>query len=247
MDTKMDTAEIFRYLMMEKAIPDKTILNHDFAFQTVFYKCGPSYCYCRCAFDHEYFSYISDSGDIDIEKFENLREAITNGHCVHTTKVNNRGFLRDTRVNSIHVATALGLEQMAETFVSGLNKGDIHVCGIHSEIFKIHPYELAVLKHNETVLSMLIHGHSSKCQPLLPSRKKSLADAFVYANEKENNVVQIENVSLLEIHIKKREFPMFNLLFYATEHDYRRDARRRIYELLFRYNKTEQSPYCNHV
>ena len=63
---------MFKYLITNKAFPDSEISEYEFKFRTVFRQLGSSYCCCRCAFDHEYFTYLSDSGEINEEKFSNL-------------------------------------------------------------------------------------------------------------------------------------------------------------------------------
>ena len=152
----MNEAGKFRYMITKKDFTDiENICNHSFAFQTVFFKCGPSYCYCRCAFDHEYFSYISDSGDVDKEKFDKLVRAVKDGYCPHTSKVRNKCYLRETSVNGIHIATALGFKSLTETFVSRLYERKVRVSDIKTSVFKLKPFDLSVLKDIAKISNLL--------------------------------------------------------------------------------------------
>ena len=98
--------------------------------------CGSSYCCCRCAYDHEYFTYIlyiSGNGEIDLVQFDRLAKAVESGYCEHANKVENKEYLKETSVHFIHVAAALGLEDKVEAVVMTLGeKGCPFEIGIYS-------------------------------------------------------------------------------------------------------------------
>ena len=119
----MDIARQFRCLVRKCSISDSedAIYDQYFAFRTVFYMHGSSYSCCRCVYDHEYFTYISDTGDIDLERFYRLAKAVESGYCEHAIKVENKDYLKETKVHFIHVAAALGLEDIVEPLPTHLN------------------------------------------------------------------------------------------------------------------------------
>ena len=229
----MGVAEVFRYLLTNKAFPDKAISEYEFVFKTVFYKRGQSYCYCRCAYDHEYFSYVSETGDIDMGTFDRLATAVKDGYCQHTIRLIEKEYLRETRVNIFHIAAALGSEELTEAFTSGLHTGPISVQVMNSELFKLHPHDIAVIKGNVTVSRLF-----SKVHPPVLDRRWD--DSIVHAIEKEqSNELHVEKTSLLELCIKTRDLPMLEMLIKTREPTRSLSGRARIYELLFKNNLTD--------
>ena len=231
----MDNAEVFRYLLTNRAFPDNEIKEWEFKFTTVFNKFGPSYCCCRCAFYHEYFSYISDSGDINLEKFDNLVKAIRDGYCHHTTNVNEKRYLKETKVNVFHIAAALGLEDLSQTLLSYLRNGKLKAQYIiRRGLFQLHPYEIAVLKGNEKVLQ---YAGSWRYAENTPNwwRRLTLADTLIYACGKQKDVLHLEEIPLYEIYVMKRNTPTYKMLFDSSDHPIDLACRKRIYECLFKY------------
>ena len=108
----MDSADIFRHLLTMKTFPDWTISDYEFGFRTVFYIHGSSYCCCRCAYDHEYFTYISNTGEIDKDNFDKLAKAVECGYCEHAIRVQNKDYLKETKVYATHVLAALGSDMV---------------------------------------------------------------------------------------------------------------------------------------
>ena len=219
----MDAAETFRYLLTNRTIPDKGIhvSAYEFVFQTVFYKCGPSYCFCRCAYDHEFLSYISDNGDVDVGILDTLTTAIKHGSCQHASRVTDELYLRETGINIYHIAAALDLEEMSRT--SGYRSGEIY-----SKLFEIHPIHISVLKGNALVAPVIAkHGFGGW----------KWANEMLYAHEGQRNVIHVEKASLLELCIAKRDLEMVDLLFKRLcPAPYTFSTRERIYELLFKQN-----------
>ena len=74
----MENADLFKYILANKTIPEETISDYEFRFKTVFY---------RCAFDHEHFSYISDGGHVDLANCDTLANTLKDGHCQHAAGV----------------------------------------------------------------------------------------------------------------------------------------------------------------
>lgn len=232
----MNVAEVFRYMLTKKAIPDKVISENQFVFKTVFYyKSGPSYCCCRCAYDHEYFSYISDCDDVDMVIFDRLATAVTDGYCQHATGLIEKGYLRETRVNVFHIAAALGSEELMDTLISGLHNETINVSIIHTGLFKLHPFDIATIKGNVIVSRLLSNIH------LLHGLKRTWDYPFItYASEKgQSNVLHVESIPLLQLCITKRDLPMLELLFKILERSRWLALGPRMIILLFQNNLTD--------
>ena len=209
----MDIARQFRCLVRDHFISDHSICDQYFTFQTVFFTLGSSYCCCRCAYDHEYFTYISDTGDIDTEKFDMLAKAVESGHCEHTTKVENEKHLKQTKVYSIHVAAALGLEDMVEAITTHLDTKepplqdpDLNVYGTKLEyrifkrsgLFHLTPCDIGVLKHNGNILHLVDTFDPNKRIPR--------------ATESVNNTLYIEETSLVDICIQENNTTILQAL-----------------------------------
>ena len=216
----MDNAKQFRCLVTETLIPDRAICDQYFTFQTVFYTRGSSYCCCRCAYDHEYFTYISDTGEINTEKFDRLAKAVESGYCEHAIKVENRDYLKETSVHSIHVAAALGLEEKVEAVVITLDEKrlplrDWYLQHCKGTIFQLTPCDIGCLKHNEIILHFV--------------DKMDLDKKIFYAKESVDNVFHIEESSLVEICFQENDIETLRALLdvvKANEIEY--------YELLFK-------------
>ena len=79
----------------------------------------------ECVFDHEHFSYISDSGDSTLAKCDTLAKAIKDGHCQHTARVPKKVYLSQTRINVFHISAAIGSEDLSQQFLSGFEKATL--------------------------------------------------------------------------------------------------------------------------
>lgn len=213
----MDNSNVFKYLLTNKVFPENEIKDYEFKFTTVFRKFGPTYCCCRCAFDHEYFSYISDKGNIDMGKLDNLVKALKDGYCQHTTKENIKCYFKETKVNILHktqvsifhIAAALGSENLSETLLKRLKQGTLKPQNIKSGLFQLHPYEIAILKGSKKLQHYV---ESWKYAEDSTKWWRYLDDTFIYVTEKEKDVLHVEEIPLYELYIKKRN-NLPNMLF----------------------------------
>ena len=165
--------------------------------------------------------------------FDRLATAVKDGYCQHTIRLIEKEYLRETRVNIFHIAAALGSDELTEAFTSGLHTGPINVQVMNSELFKLHPHDIAVMKCNITVSRLF-----SKIHPPVLDRRWD--DSIFHAIEKEqSNELHAEKTSLLELCIKKRDFPILEMLIKTREPTRSLSGRARIYELLFKNNLTE--------
>ena len=227
----MDAAETFRYLLNNKAILDGGIHVNEFVFKTVFYKCGPSYRLCRCAYDHEFLSYVSDNGDVVTGIVDTLTTAIKDGYCPHASRFTDTSYLRPTGINIFHIAAALDSDEMSRTFLPGYHSGKIEIRKLYSEIFQKHPFHISVLKGNAGIATVFAKNNLHSWQ---------WGNRIIIACERQNNVLLAEETSLNEFCIIKRDIKMMGLLYKCAEPaQHNLSARERVYELLFKNNLTD--------
>lgn len=144
-----DNSEIFRGMVLNPDfIEYNPIWNRPFSFQTVFYKTLCSYRYCTCAYEHEYFDYISDTCEIgprtgrnthiDQTVFERIIQNIADGACSHAKEVEPK-YLAISRVYPAHILTVGGSrDSLKEHGATWLSSG----------IFKLYLFDNFVLKNS---------------------------------------------------------------------------------------------------
>ena len=155
-----------------------------------------------------------------MEKFDRLTKAVESGYCEHTIKVENKDYLKETCVHSIHVAAALGLEDKIEAVVMTLDEKrlplrDWYLHHCKGKIFQLTPCGIGCLKHNEIILH---------CVDKIDLDKKIL-----YAKESLDNVFHIWETSLVEICFQENDIEtLWALLDVVKANEIR------YYELLFK-------------
>ena len=195
----MDVASQLRSLIIDKSIQGISACHQYFAFETVFCITGSSYCCCRCAYDHEYFTYISGTGEIDREKLDKLAKAVECGYCEHAKRIRNKDYLKETKVYAIHVVAALGSEGMVDTVVTVLDEEGLplgHTCRSNDQkfgrdtdtkytgVFGLTPFNVGCLKHNGAVLHLLNTFDYDK--------------RITCAGESANNILHVDNIPILQ-------------------------------------------------
>ena len=83
----MNVKTAFRRLVTGQSVPHFDYETTKFGFQTVFYKTPYSYCICICGFEHKYFDYIKESGEINEQMYSKVVQNIVNDHCPHVKHV----------------------------------------------------------------------------------------------------------------------------------------------------------------
>ena len=238
----MDNAGVFKYLVTNKAFPDLEIKDHEFKFRTVFRQSGSTYCCCRCAVDHEYFTYISDTGGIDLEKFEILVKAVKDGYCQHTTNENVTQYITETkfnlfsetRVSVYHLAAALGEANVSRQILSLPTQRRLKRWEKKTTLFQLLPYEIAVFKGREKLQRYVALWKSFD---QLTVRGRFLDDTIIHVTEKENDKIQVDSIPVYQLYIMKKCIPPVKMIFDASELS-DLGGRSRIYEHLFMNNLT---------
>ena len=195
----MDTTCIFQRLVTDQSlVPDN--LFKLFSFQTVFYHTPYSYCCCSCAFDHEYLTYISDSGKINDEIYERIIYSIENGKCPHAEQVPEENLLQ-TGIYGIHIALAMGNVQAAK-----------HHIEVYSRIFNLRPYDMAVFKR-KTSITCLIFDYLRRSNELSLITCQTIA--CIKQSGVDPNQMTIEKVTRFEAYVDISDADILkNILMY---------------------------------
>ena len=161
-----------------------------------------------------------------MEKFDRLAKAVESGYCEHTIKVENKDYLKETCVHSIHVAAALGYEDKIEAVVMTLDEKRLplrdwylHHCKV--KIFQLTPCDIGCLKHNEIILHYV--------------DKIYLDKKILYAKESLDNVFHIWETSFVEICFQENDIEtLWALLDVVKANEIR------YYELLFKFSLNDK-------
>ena len=203
----MDTTHVLQRLVTDQYVFVPSYLFKLFSFQTVFYHTPYSYCCCSCAFDHEYLTYISDSGKINDEIYERIVYSIENGKCPHAEQVPEE-YLVQTGIYGMHIALAVGNVQAA--------KGHIET---HSQlkglIFNLGSYDIAVFKRKTSIACLIFH-YLRRSNQLSLITSKTIACMKQSGNDP--NQMTIEKVSRFEAYVDIGDADILkNILIYPVD------------------------------
>ena len=179
----MDTTHVFQQLVTDQYVFKLSDISKLFSFQTVFYHTPHSYCCCSCAFDHEYLTYISDSGKINDEIHERIVYSIENGKCPHAEQVPEE-YLVQTGIYGIHIALAVGNVQAANGPIEAYSQ-------LEGLIFNLSPYDIAVFKRKTSIVCLIVH-RLNRWNQSIACMKQSGVD---------RNQMTIEKVSRFEAYV----------------------------------------------
>ena len=179
----MDTTHVFQRLVTDQYVFKLSDISKLFSFQTVFYHTPHSYCCCSCAFDHEYLTYISDSGKINDEIHERIVYSIENGKCPHAEQVPEE-YLVQTGIYGIHIALAVGNVQAANGPIEAYSQ-------LEGLIFNLSPYDIAVFKRKTSIVCLIVH-RLNRWNQSIACMKQSGVD---------RNQMTIEKVSRFEAYV----------------------------------------------
>ena len=163
-------------------------------------------------------------------------QAIKDGRCQHASRATKKRYLSETRVNVFHIAAALGSETLSQLLLSRAEEGmELKSGNIKSGLFCMYPYGVAALRGNAKAVQLLfkVVAVRSSFIKLNWYSSGTSTNKFVYAVEKEHNIFQITNRSVLEVCIVKGHKAIVKMFL---ENDSCQDYDGIIYEHLFKYN-----------
>ena len=138
----------FRNLVTNQFMENVDYAQEEYSFLTVFYTSSSTYCCCSCAHNYEYLEYISDTGEVDENVYENIVKSLANGKCPHADMVPEYQLV-PTSITALHIAAAVGTERAVKENIDKCFPSSRHMfrfsmlnCGI----FNLYPFDTAVLK-----------------------------------------------------------------------------------------------------
>ena len=185
----MDTTHVFQRLVTDQYVFKLSDISKLFSFQTVFYHTPHSYCCCSCAFDHEYLTYISDSGKINDEIYKRIVYSIENGKCPHAEQVPEE-YLVQTGIYGMHIALAVGNVQAAKRHIETHSQ-------LKGLIFNLRPYDMAVFKRKTSIACFILFN----LRPNQLSLKASQTIACMKQSGVDPNQMTIVKVSRFEAYV----------------------------------------------
>ena len=139
---RTEVSQIFKKLVLKDHMIRYGQRDYIFSFKTVFHISKYlSYRWCLCAYEHENFDYISETGQINHEMFQKIVESIRTGDCPHVSMVS-KEYVSETNVYGIHIVAAVGSEE------------------------KI----LSYLKHMDHKLNQRSFNFGKECEPLITGK-----------------------------------------------------------------------------
>ena len=198
-----------------------------FTFKTLFYRTPYSYCCCPCAYQNEYFDYLSNKEAIDQKEgrhideamFEQIVQNIADSRCPHTNGVEEKYFTYSA-VDTDHILAVSGSrESMKEV----INWEHLYF----SSIFQVHPFVNLVLKNSCQISEAIKYVRTG--QFMYPIRLKD-----------NHEIVHWKRLSVLECCARKRNSKAFqHILMTRRPHTLTCNDLACVYDLAFKYRLKE--------
>ena len=148
----------FRNLVTNQFMENVDYAQEKYSFLTVFYTSSSTYCCCSCAHNHEYLEYISDTGEVDENVYENIVKSLAKGKCPHADKVPEYQLV-PTSITAMHIAAAVGTERAVKENIDKCYPNSRHMfsCSmLNCGIFKLYPFDTAVLKKQINICNLVV-------------------------------------------------------------------------------------------
>ena len=143
----------FRNLVTNQFMENIDYYWEKYSFLTVFYTSSSTYCFCSCAHNHEYLEYISDTGEVDENVYENIVKSLANGKCPHAETVPEYQLVR-TSTTAMHIAAAVGTERAVKENIDKCYPSSRHM--LDYGMFKLYPFDTAMLKNQINICNLVI-------------------------------------------------------------------------------------------
>lgn len=215
MDSK--GSQIFTKLLVNgDGIPPNHLNDYSFSFRTVFHSSNHlTYRCCTCAFEHEYFDYIDESGMINQDMLDKTVENIRNGACPHVDMVP-EDFVTKIEVKGMHVVAATGSEAQVVMYLKHVGYKATETT---SRVFKLQPYLITLLKNKGIVMNTR-YGilRQIELQQLVPAGFKT-NNKLLYAYRSNENcqTIMIKRMPISDVCVQNKSTAMLKFLFKTTE------------------------------
>ena len=148
----------FRNLVTDQFMENVDYAQEEYSFLTVFYTSSSTYCCCSCAHYHEYLEYISDTGEVDKNVYENIVKSLANGKCPHADMVPEYQLV-PTSITAMNIAAAVGTERAVKENIDKCypSSGHMFSCSmLNCGIFKLYPFDTAMLKKQTNICNLIV-------------------------------------------------------------------------------------------
>ena len=197
----MEMTYAFRNLVTNKFMPDFNYRGN-FPFETVFYKTVFSYACCPCAFQHEFFTYISEDGTIDEAVYEDIMSYIVFGRCKHVGQEVPDEWVTETSVYGYQIALVVGTDEAEQDNMSNWR---IAVLRKEQGVFQLSMHNIALRRKKYENLQWYIwlYFNFSGTGPL-----EFRDNAYVYVcNKPDDNqmIFGVKMITLIEALVQTRD------------------------------------------
>ena len=143
-----------------------------FTFRTVCMQLAYSYRMCECAFEHEYFDYVSHNVEINNIMLDKIKHSLRYGECPLVRGVDER-CIKETGIRAWHITCVVGSDKTVKDFISDIDPFLEFVYENRTFIFKLTPYDLAFLRDKHTIIDFFISrtGHEIYASGLLSAER----------------------------------------------------------------------------
>ena len=187
----------------------------EFSFRTLFFKSSYSYRCCACAFQHEFFQYLSDEGKVaDHSMYNKTVRNVRNGECYHVKDTTGE-YIQETSVQKHHVYIAVHKSDFDSNMFFGSKTS---VLKSRTGLLRLTEYEIAVQKINQSLVNEVAYykaGFASCTKhdsgPNIKDQDYSQYDpmTLIMSCDESKNETRMTKVSLLEYCIKLRNNELF--------------------------------------
>ena len=198
----MNMTVAFRNLVTNQFMPEFNC-NDTFPFETVFYKTGYSYICCPCAFQHEFFTYLSEDGTLDESVYETIASYIVCGRCTHICRDVPYEWVRKTSVSGLQLAVALGTKREER---DNMERGRFATTRINEGIFQLSLHNIALIRKKYEHLKWYLRYFTIK--PDLPDFIDSNYVLFCHQPNGVHNIFEVKQITIIEALIQTRNIGM---------------------------------------
>ena len=201
----------FRNLVTNQFMENIDYSREKYSFLTVLYTPSSTYCCCSCAHNHEYLEYISDTGEVDENVYENIVKSLANGKCPHADTVPEYQLV-PTSITAMHIAAAVGTERAVKENIDKCypSSGHMFSCSIlNCGIFKLSPLDTAMLKKQTNICNLIVDywlSHESNYNRI----------SRIYISTVNSRTLHIKEGTPIELCVRQRN----NQLLQAMTTDY---------------------------
>lgn len=192
----MDIKDAFRNLVTNQFMTEFNYRDR-FKFETVFYRTVYSYVCCPCAFQHEFFTYISEDGTLDEAVYEAILGNIVYGRCNHVGQGIPDKWVTETSVSGLQVATALGTKQAER---DNIERGQFAITSNPEGIFQLSLHNIALIRRKYENLAWYLRHYFTN-EKLLNFVDN---DYFCHRPNKAQNIFEVKKITVIETLVQTR-------------------------------------------